>query len=40
VNLDLVGHILDERLWEVLQKTLKSYEKLGMVQVNERMLVS
>jgi hypothetical protein len=29
VDLDLVGHILGERLWDVLQRTLKKYEKLG-----------
>jgi hypothetical protein len=29
VDLDLVGHILGDRPWEVLQRTLKKYEKLG-----------
>ncbi len=37
VNLDLVGHILGERLLMVLLRTLKKYEKLGIVHINKLM---
>jgi hypothetical protein len=33
VKLDLAGSILRGRLWEVLQVTLKKYEKLRIVRV-------